>query len=610
MLFALSAVMASPSAAQYRVSGLVEFTYRNLETKAGNNSVSTQEYWSQNYRVNMTGDLWDPRFLKFNAGVGYTVNSYVDGPDSDIVTYNLFTNFFPGRKVSWDLFGTKSINTIEGSTSIVGYNVTTTSVGGTLNLRLGGNGGNRNNNRNNNLYRGIRWPDISLTHIHTESVTEHPISPLNETRDETRGSLNYRLNSTLDLNIDGGIEKYHDKVKDSSYETKTANIASTLRLSPDVNLKLNGRILDRTTENFVLYNANETNQVYTTLLEFREKQGFRHYYMYEYNDYEYSTSDFLKQRTEANFMYRLQEALQLRGRAEYTKSEYAREPNPSIGDPGEKSSLDTAGLSAGASYRRKNVSSFIGPFNFDAGYDFAFGYSDLSIEGDPASGSGTYYENRVNMGVGPGWEKDTLSLNYSYDSKRDRSPMNNDLSQQSYRLSVSTKRIPRTYIRGSANYTVQDNRSDAGTIFTTAPTFGSQVGVNQQRRSLLYEVTADYEASAYLTFMAGASKGHSASSTYTLSNLQTVVTADDELYYAMANFTYPLSRLLVYRAQFREEYRTNLSAETQSHLVNMYLDYRIRSIFLNLEYRWRKDIPNVGQRTMQQYFFAKLSRPF
>lgn len=610
---ALSLLLVLPrqAAAQYRVSGVVEFTYHSLDTKAGGSTVSSQTYWTQNYRANLSGDLWDPRFLKYTAGVGYTAYSYADSADSSSITYNVFTNFFPGRKVSWDLFSTRVVNTIDSSASIAGYDVTTTSFGGTLNLRLGRNrrNGNNNNNRNlNNNTAGLRLPDITITHIRTEAQSDSLINPLDETRDETRATIIYRPNPSVDLNLDGGTEKYRNAKNNASYDSTTLNLNSIFRISRDADLKLNGRFTDRTTQNFAGYNPQETNQAYSVIYDFREKQGLRHYYKYEFNELEYSPSDFTKHSAEAGFSLRSSESIQFRGRVDLSSMGYTRAPSGT--DPGDKSSLDKGNLLGGASYRKKNIPTFIGPIYFESGYDLSVGYSRLVSETNGPEGGGMFYENAVNLGVGPEWEKETMSLNYSYSNKRDRSPMSNNIWQESYRLAISTKRIPRTSLYGSVAYITQQNRSEAGTVFTTASVFGSQQGINQERRSLTYDLTAAYQASAYLNLAVGASRGRSISNSYTLSTLTSTVNSNDEYYYGAANFNYLLTRNLFYRLQLREEYRATLASDTQSHQVNMYLDYRLRSIFVNLEYRWREEIPDNALRNMQQYFFAKISRPF
>lgn len=602
-------VMPRQAASQYRVSGIVEFTYHSLDTKAGGNTVTRDNYWTQNYRANMSGDLWDPRFLKFNIGVGYTAYSYLNSADSSSVNYNVFTNFFSGRKISWDIFASKNVNTIDSSAVISGYDVTTTSYGGTLNLRLGRNGrnGNNGNNRNNNISR-ITLPDITITHVRTESQSDSPINPLDETRDETRAVIVYRPNPYFDLNLDGGVERYRNDKNNASYDSSTVNLNSIFRISPDAALMLNGRFTDRTTQNFSGYNPEETNQTYSAMLDFKEKDGRRHYYKYEFNELEYSTSDFTKHNLEAGFILRSSEGIRFRGQADFSKMDYTREA--AVGDPGERSYLDRAGLLGGVSYRKKNIPTFIGFIYFESGYDLSLGYSRLVSETNSAEGSGMFYENAVNLGVGPEWEKDTMSLNYSYSNKRDNSPMNNDIWQETYRFSVATKRIPRTSLRGSVAYITQQNSSEAGTIFTTSSVFGTQQGINQERRSLTYDLTSDYWVSAYLTLSAGASRGRSTSNSYTLSTLTSKVDSNDEYYYGAANLNYPLGRYLFYRLQLREEYRATLASDTQSHHVNMYLDYRIRSIFVNLEYRWREEIPDNALRNTQQYFFAKISRPF
>jgi hypothetical protein len=595
----------SRAISQYRVSGVVEFTYRNLETKTGN-SVTSDIYWTQTYRANLQGDLFDPRFMRFSGGAGYSVYTYKNASDSTMVDYNLNTAFFPGMKVSWDLFGNKSVRSVETATSIAGYDVTTTSYGGTLNLRLGSSSRN-GNNRNNNSGSSMQLPDITLSRRHTESESQSITSPLHETRDDTRATVNYGIGSSVSLNLDGSIEDYENLANNSSYESKTANLTSNIRVSPDAELKLTGHLTDRATQNISGLEASEKAQTYNAILDFKETNGLHHYYRYDFIDQKTSSSEFTSNRGEARVIYRIRDEWRIQGGLDYSLSDYARKPN--LTDPGEKTSLETGGLLTGVLYRKKYTPAFMGPFSFDTGYDFNTGFSNLTSETGGPEGSGWYYTNNVSLGINStGWGKENLNFTYSYNNRRDGSPLQNDMWQHSYRFLVTTRRISNTKIHGSASYISQEYRSEAGSIFLT--TSLAQQSINQQRRSLTYDLTAEHYVSASLSLAAGAVRGQSTSTVFTLSTLPSKTVSEDLYYYGAANFTYLLTRNLFYRAQLREEYRTSLSTDTQSHQMNMFLDYRIRQIFVNVEYRLRVDAPENTTRSTQQYYYVKLSRPF
>ncbi|HAS52694.1 MAG TPA: hypothetical protein DCS42_00525 [Nitrospiraceae bacterium] len=246
---------------------------------------------------------------------------------------------------------------------------------------------------------------------------------------------------------------------------------------------------------------------------------------------------------------------------------------------------------------------------FDAGYDISAGISDFATEtAGVDEGSGWYYGNAISLSLGSdGLEKEQMNIGYSYSNKRDHSPVNNDLWRHTYRASFSSQRITNTMLRGSASYTSQEDTSEGGSLVAT-----QQPGTNQQRRTFTYDINAEHRLSAAVSLAVGATRGDTKSTLYTLSTLTppSVTISEDEVIYGSVFFNYPITRMLLYRANAREEVRSSTGGDTRSHQINMNLDYRIRSIFMGLEYRWRQDIPDVGLKTEQQYFFAKISRPF
>ncbi len=607
-LFLSLFVLPAESSARYRISGLVEFNYRTLETKIGNNT-TTDAYWSQQYRGDFQGDVIDPRFMQLRAGVGYTIYTYRTANDSTLLTYNIASTFLPGMKISWDMYGYNTVSSIESSTSIVGYDVTTSQYGGTAYFRLGSRGRNGNNgrNRNNNNVSGYSLPDITLSRKHTESESLSLVNALKETRDDTAMLFDYRYNSKVDIAASAAVESYENHLTNSSYETRSATLLSTIRMTSRVDLRLSGRLTDRDTHNITGFD-NDVTRAYAATVDVKEREGWRHYYQYDFREQQTPLSDLTSNKAEARISYRASDAFSYRGGVDHTISDYVRHATLPA-DPGESSKLETTGLTAGAYYVNKRL---VKSFAFNLGYDFSSGISQFTSGTGVTSGSGMYYANTVAVAMSStDLEKERISIGYTFNNRRDASPIDNDTLQHAYLLSLETRRIPKTSVRGSAHYNSQVFASQAGTVFLTSPTLVDQsTRTNQQHRSFTYDLGIDHSVRPNVSLSAGASR--SRATTFTLATLvpTSAFDSEDTIVYAMANASYALTRLLIYRVQLREEFRSSTVTDTQSHIVNMYLDYRIRSVFVNFEYRWRQDAPDVGLKTEQQYFFAKVSRPF
>lgn len=611
-------VFAGEARAQYRISGLVDFSYRHYESIIGDQKTSDEQF-NQLYKAGLSNYLWDPRFLRFSGDVAYNLTSSSannnDGQDMRSLNYNLYTSFFPGMKISWDLFGTKATNRVESDTNIAGYETDTTSYGGTLHLHLGtrSGAGNNNNNRNNNNFNNNQgWtritplPDITLSRIHTETESLSSVNPQEETRDNTKASLIYRYNSLMDIMFDGGLEEYKNLSTGASYDLGTANLTSLIRLSPGSDLNLVGRRTERTTANIPGYDSTVTDSDYSATLNFREKNGITHFYRYNYRTSQATGSDYTSQRAEAQIIYRYNTDLSFRGGVDYSVSEFLRKASLSL--PEEKSRLETGGVLTGVSYNKLYTPQFLGPFGFNTSYDFTTGFAKLSNQNTvQEDGTGWYYSNSAGLGFrSVGWKEETASIGYLYSNKRDYSPINNDTEQHGYNLSVSTNRIPRTTVNAAGNYSVQKSRVDTGGVFLTQ---GDSTKL--QYRTVTYNINAVHSVTSYFRLTAGATRGNSTSlTTYTLSTLPSMIATEEERYYAGANFIYSFTRNVQFRASFNEEYRTVGAVDTTSHQANLNVDYRIRAIFISLEYRLRQDVPDNSLRTTQQYYFAKLTRPF
>lgn len=595
-------LLPEPAFPRYRVSGVVEFSYRGTTTETGDTKISSNTYWTQYYRLNLHGDVLDPRFLRFTGGVGYAKNSYKDGSETDTLDYTIQTSLLSGLKVSGDLFTNKSTQNVESAEAITGYDIETETYGGTLRLNLGAGRGRNNNNYNNGS--SLRLPDITLSKVHTETESLSPTSPLSEIRDDTRASLTYGANTAFALNLDGIDEKYEELINGSYYETKTAGLYSTIRMSPDAKLQVNGHFTDRHTDNITGYVSDEATLHYVVDLTFKEKDGFRHYYRYNFNNRRGKTaltSEHTTQRAEARFIQRVSKELELLGGFDYKLSKYYLKGS-------QDEIYKSGGLDAGLRYAKVYAPAFMGPFVFDTGYKFGFGFTSLSDEAVllPDEGRGQFYTNDLNLGFrSEGWRRDNMVLSYSYSNKRDNSIVANNYWQHAFRLALDTVRIRKTQVRGNVSYTSMDNTQATGQNHTTY----EQNGLNEARRSYTYDLSADYRVSSYVNVLASAARGQDTTTPHTISSLATYTQLRD-LYYVNANITYPITRRLRYRARLGEELRVTETNDTRSHKVQMYLDYRVRRIFVRLEYRWWQDIPENTGRTVQSYYYAKLSRPF
>ena len=600
-------LLPEPAFPRYRVSGVVEFSYRGTTTETGDTKISSNTYWTQYYRANLHGDVLDPRFLRFTGGVGYSKNSYKNGSETDTLDYTIQTSLLSGLKVSADLFTNKSTQNVESAEAITGYDIETETYGGTLRLGLGGGYGRNNNNYNNGS--SLRLPDITLSKVHIETESFNPTSPLSEIRDDTRASLTYGANTAFAVNLDGIDEKYEELINGSYYETKTAGLYSTIQMSPDAKLLVNGHYTDRHTDNITGYVSDEATLHYVVDLTFREKDGFRHYYRYNFNNRRGKTaltSEHTTQRAEARFIQRVSKELELHGGFDYKLSKYFRIGSAPGPEDDQDETYKSGGLDAGLRYAKVYAPAFMGPFVFDTGYEFGTGFTSLSDNINKKADKGRFYTNDLNFAFrSEGWKRDNMVLSYSYSNKRDHSIVANNYWQHAFRLALDTVRIPKTQVRGNVRYTSMDNSINEGSIHTSF----YQNSLNEARRSYTYDLSADYRVSSYVNLLASASRGQDTTTPHTISSLATYTQLRD-LYYVNANITYPITRRLRYRARLGEELRVTETNDTRSHRVQMYLDYRVRRIFVRLEYRWWQDIPENSGRSVQSYYYAKLSRPF
>ncbi|OGW36185.1 MAG: hypothetical protein A2X58_04885 [Nitrospirae bacterium GWC2_56_14] len=296
----------------------------------------------------------------------------------------------------------------------------------------------------------------------------------------------------------------------------------------------------------------------------------------------------------------------MRGGLNYTLAEYiTRATTTAPAAPEEKQNLKSGGAQTGVAYRRLYKPDFLGPFAMNTDYGFNTGYTKItSTRASEDVGNGLYYENTAAIGfTSIEWKEDSLFAGYNISSRRDRSPLGNNVRQQSFRLDASTYRIPRATVRANVSYTVMES-SSAYSVFLNRM-------ANNSGRSLFYQVSALYIVSPALNVDAGASQGRSSNAAPTLSTLQPNVTAPvEQVAYIGAHYATTITRNLMYRANVRDEYRSSFRVKTETRNIDMGLDYRIRQVLVNFTYRWTEMMPENGLNTYLQSYMVTLSRPF
>ncbi|MHB8843536.1 MAG: hypothetical protein ACYC7L_02205 [Nitrospirota bacterium] len=624
----LAVIFMTPTIAfAYTISGVVDFTYSSYETRVGTRTTSSRSF-TEHYNANIAGYVFDPRFLRLTGGIGYN-RTHSSGADYDALSYNVRATFFPGRMVSWDLYAAQSTMSVQNNGSIIGYDVDTKSYGAALALRLSkararngnnnfNNSGNNNNNNgdnnSNNNREGRRpwssfgYPDIFLSRDHQESESKNQLNALHETRDNTSATILYRVNSTFDMHLAGTAEEFKNLRDASSYDTKTANLLAVTRLSPNATLKISGNMNERTVNNITGFD-NTTTRVtnFGMHLEFREVNRISQNYGYDYAGTDTGGTEYKSQTGSGYLRYALLPELSLYGRMEYTESEYVRQATGTV--PYDSSSLKSGGLGAGATYKKVYSPAFLDPFVFDTNYDFSTGYTETSTFTEGDLGSGIYYQNAVKLGlVSSGWKYETVSVDASYTSRRDHSPMNNNNMFQSYRFSANTQRVPRTAISAAVSYRIQESSASpfAGVFSPTAQ------GLNQNTRALDYSANIDHSLNQSVKLSAGATQTRATSNSgYTLSTLTTIYDTKVVQLYAQALFNYAFTRDLRFSASLREEQRmADYAADTTSYQATMGINHRIRALILSAEWRWREDVTDNSPRIFQQSLMLKVSRSF
>lgn len=618
LLLTICHVCIARSADAYYVNGIVDFSYSSYSTKIGDTRTSSSS-WTEHYGLGAGGFVYDPRLLQWSARVDYASGHSRDSADSDSLAYSISTSFFPGRMVSWDLYASQGITSIQSASNIAGYDIESTTYGGSLALRLSslrGRSGNNNNNNfnnyNNNNRRGhfLPLPDIILSTSHTEVESKDAAFLVQETRDTHGATVRYRIGSLVDLDFNAKLESYENELNGSGYDTSSLYLVSTSRVSQNGELKLTGDVTERETQGIQgVEDAITRRTAYLAQLDFKPEGKLSHAYRYNFARQISGPSEYLSQGATAEVQYAYLPELKFRSGVVYSESEFTREATTTMSAVGY--TMTDGKLYLGAGYRKVFSPDFLDPFTFSTDYDLSSGFSSTKDEQTGDEGTGRYYQNNVNLGFrSTGWKQELVSLEYSLVSRRDHSPLDNDYRSELYTLGLSSSRVPRTTIR--ANGTYQSQQSSSG-VFTDI-FLNNTSNTVQSSRTLQYNASVDHALRNYLTLNAGASRSRTTSQAdYTLANITSDVEVTEVLVYAGATLNYQITRNLSFRTYAREEIRRRKPGEsndTTAYIVNSALNYRIRKITVNAEHRWREDIVKDQPRTEQQYFFVKISRPF
>jgi hypothetical protein len=270
----------------------------------------------------------------------------------------------------------------------------------------------------------------------------------------------------------------------------------------------------------------------------------------------------------------------------------------------------SGGLFVGANYLKTHSPAFIEPFVFSTGYSLSTGFSSLT-DSTHQDTRGRYYQNVVNLGMrSTGWKQEVAYLDFNYTSKRDHSPLELNSWSESFNLGLTSTRLPRTTINANATYLVMENSAgNAPGVFTGSTPNSSQTG-----RNLTYSVGIDHSVNSNLSLNAGGSRGKSKSSaSYSLTNIQSQYDTIEEIFYAGVTFNYAISRDLSFRSSGRVEKRyiePYSVGDITTYTANAGFDYRIRKVYLTVDYRYREDIVETLPRVQQQLLYVRLSRSF
>lgn len=620
---AIIIVFASPAHAYYFVNGLIDFSYTYYETKTGNATTSSQS-WSDRYALQFGSSVLDPRLLQITAGVSYWTNRLDQAPDQDNTTYNFGASFFPGSMISWSLYSAKNVQNIPSQNSLAGYDVETSTYGGTMNLSLSrarkrsnnnnyyGNQNNNNANYNNNTARGytLALPDITLTAHHTESQSFASLNPLHETRDNQSAVVLYQVTPFIRLNFDGRREQYENLMTQYRYETTTMDLLADVRISPKTSFGLDTRMTERLFNTASGEESKHRGTAYDAHLDIQESRRLQYYYRVYYAEYQGTGYENAATSGTAQIRYYVLPELMITTKVDYTELDYVGAAT--VVSPETNNNVKSGALGVGAQYLKEYRPEALDPFIVRLGYDFESGFHDVVDQVNNQTGRGRFYQNSANLAVqSTGWRYESLQFDFNVFSKRDHSLLGNNTFAQTYRLSLSTSRIRDSRFNANASYSLSDTSGGVAPGPFLTPVSGS----TYDTRTLQYGINFDRTLSSYLTLMVGANQSKTDSETnYSLATISpsTRPSVESQRLFVTLNGTYPISRVMRVRASASDEWQQTRPGglATTSYVGTAGLDWQLRQIQVSADYRWRMDIPENSSRVEQEYLYLRASRPF
>lgn len=616
----------------YSVGGNIQLTYASLEKTVGD-ATGVSRMWSEQYAVSLSSPILDPRFLNLSASVNYSRNHPYGSPTLSMTTYNMNAFFFPRRQISWNLFNAKTIANVPSIGANGGYDIVTTTYGGTMTLALSKGIGRRNsntnnyfnnsynnwNNNNNNNNNGgrrtrLQLPDITLNATHIDALSQNTQAAVHETRDNAGANLFYKASPTTTVRLEEKTEKYNNLLSGMTYDLNTMDLYSTTNIVSSAILELVGRHSDRRFGQAASAGRTHTEGAsYEAMLNMQGKGRLRHNYRYAYGDYKAPGSESITQSANANMSYGLLSWASFYGSAYANQSEVVTAATGTF--PEQRSEVDSGGFSAGADagFSREYRPEFLSPFVLRTTYRFNTGLTAVSASGLNSSGDGWQYTNNAGLGLfSTGWKKESLDSEYNYTNTRDHSPIQSNIERQTFRLSFTTTRIPYSDLRAFVNYAVAESTSTSVISLTNAAADANAT----ESRSLSYSVVFNHAVASWLklAMQAAQQKNSTSSAIYSLATATTTVTPESISRQAGATLTanYSLSRHISLRGSAAVEWQKQLpgGAESTTYSQTAGLSWQVRQINILGEWTRSEAIPDSGLRSEQQRLFVSASRPF
>jgi hypothetical protein len=613
----------------YTVNGLVAFSYSNYSHKVGD-SKSSYSVLTENYQAQIAAPVFDPRFLRITAGAAVSRTHSNSIEQGDTLSYNANAAFFPGRPVSWFIFGSKSIVSVDGGFGMGGYDVDSVSYGANMKINLNAlsrrlflrnnrnnfnqnfNNNNDNNNENNNnngwgrRFLLIPLPEILLSYDHTESTSDNNLRPIDQTRDATTGSIRLRPGRSSYFQVDASKEEFENRIAQNSYDRSSLTFDGRSSFSNGSSLVLHAKNEDLRRVGYAVGGGEEEWQrdTYTAKYDVKSSSRFSHEYSYGFSR---TRSDSLESRgNKGSAIARYWVLPELNVHAGLV---YSVEDSVS---PAREVTTKSTNASAGAAYRQEYDLEFLDPFVFYTNYNMSAGKQSVSSSNSAdKSGRGLVYNNDLGLGLrSEGWKHENLALDYSYLTRRDHSPAGANQWSHRLSLSASTNRVTSTTMSASVFYTLSNYQSGAANFIGF-----QELGTETDTRSLSYNANITNTAVPNVILQAGAQRSRTTSSTdFTLATVQMDFSQTETLSFASASWSYRLSRGLGLFAGLRDQLR-RVESRTGTGTWNAWtfdtgLNYTVRKITCDLTYRFKQEDQPNNLEIQEQVYSIRISRPF